>query len=354
MHLITRYGWCCFLCWTLVGGPLPSPLSDSTTVTTTLSSSSSVCVQALSMPYGRINRNIATQILQGTGPSQVDLNQYNLPLETIEQEWTANFVQSAARQEAGVYLRAQSPEYYVDTIRVSIPRREGVGLGLILTELAGGRSDGLGITIVSDIVKDGPAEGVNILPGDCISEIGLMRQTTTTSSSGNSPTLSETTETMRVRTECLSYDATVDAIQQLPGYSKDYQDTYVLQLKRLRRKPKVSVKLQFPPGQEQNDRVVTLFAGENLRYGMLLRDIAVNDPQAHRFDTKTSGNCGAGGLCRTCAVAVVQGADLLDPKRPAETTMFADNPRWRLACKTIVGYGMQQGNVTVRVYPGQW
>lgn len=34
--------------------------------------------------------------------------------------------------------------------------------------------------------------------------------------------------------------------------------------------------------------------------------------------------------------------------------MLVKNPRWRLACKAIVGFGDQEGSMTVRVNPRQW
>ena len=47
-------------------------------------------------PFGQTTKNVATQVLQGTGATQVDLNQYNLQsLEQIEQEWTAQLVQTS-------------------------------------------------------------------------------------------------------------------------------------------------------------------------------------------------------------------------------------------------------------------
>ena len=54
-----------------------------------------ICLgDSLSTPFGDTTRNIATQVLQGTGPTAVDLNDYNLPLETIEKEpfveWLTN------------------------------------------------------------------------------------------------------------------------------------------------------------------------------------------------------------------------------------------------------------------------
>jgi hypothetical protein len=31
-----------------------------------------------------------------------------------------------------------------------------------------------------------------------------------------------------------------------------------------------------------------------------------------------------------------------------------DGPRSRLACKTIVGFGMKEGALVVKAYPDQW
>jgi len=157
-----------------------------------------------------------------------------------------------------------------------------------------------------------------------------------------------------VETECLGYDATVSAISDLPQSDDSYDDLWCITLKRIRRKPVVTVNLQYPPSQEEEDVSIQLFAGENLRQAMLVRGVKLNDPYAKRFDTKNAGNCGAGGLCRTCSVVILRGSELLNPARLSEKTMLKDNPRWRLACKAIVGYGFKDGIITLRVNPNQW
>jgi ferredoxin len=155
-----------------------------------------------------------------------------------------------------------------------------------------------------------------------------------------------------VPTEALGYDATVEALQTLPPLQDGQQ--IQLKLRRLRKRPIVTVNLQFPPSQNEPDTTIQLFAGENLRQGMLVRGVKLNDPLAKRFDTKNGGNCGAGGLCRTCAVSISIGQELLNEQRIAEKQMLQDVPRWRLACKAIVGYGMAEGEMTIRVSPNQW
>ena len=89
---------------------------------------------ALSSQYGKTTRNIATQVLQGTGPVAVDMNQYNLPLGQIEKEWTASFVQKVDENQKKVYLDTKNDkENFVDTVEVMFPRLENAGLGIELS-----------------------------------------------------------------------------------------------------------------------------------------------------------------------------------------------------------------------------
>ena len=321
----------------------------------------SCCCDGLSSPYGKTTKNVATQILQGAGSALVDMNQYNLPLDRIETEWTANFVQKVGESENGLFLRAKNDDIFVDTVVVTFPRKTD-GLGIELTELAGGRDDGLGITVVTGLVPGGSAEFSDIVPGDSITKVSLLRRQLDPTNIQSS-ILEEKQDEYSVRTECLSYDATVEAIRSLPPLSsttqdKDtnqkFQDVFQLSIKRLRKRPKVTVKLMYPPQQKEPDTTFEMYAGENLRQGMLIRGVKLNDPLAQRFDTKSGGNCGAGGLCRTCSVSILKGGDLLNPQRLAEQQMLEDQPRWRLACKAIVGFGMKEGDMTIQVNPRQW
>ena len=287
---------------------------------------------------------------QGTGVATVDLNRYNVPMDVILQEWTANRVaQSQIRTEGEVYLGVNNGRLlFVDTVNVMFRRRQGEGLGINLEEVAG-RDDGLGITIVTGLVDGGPATAQDILPGDCLASVGIIKKNRVGGDSG----LADTEETVSVRTECLGYDATVAAIRSLPPAESE-DEWFQLTLKRIRRIPKVKVNLQYPPSQNEPDTTIEMSAGENLRLGMLVRGIKLNDALAKRFDTKNGGNCGANGLCRTCAVSVVRGVELLSPQGTTEKQMLEDVPRWRLACKAKVGYGMQEGEITIRVNPKQW
>ncbi len=98
------------------------------------------------------------------GKPTVDMNKYNIPVEQILDEWTALLTPKSTMQEEGIYLNVKNKqELFVDTLQYTV-RREG-GLGLILTEIAGGREDGVGITIVEEVLQGGNAENTGILPG---------------------------------------------------------------------------------------------------------------------------------------------------------------------------------------------
>jgi 2Fe-2S iron-sulfur cluster binding domain len=289
----------------------------------------------------------------GAGPVTVDMNMYNLPnLEDIAEEWTAVVVPATPLQEEGIYLQPRNrQEILADTIKVAFPRLPDCGLGLELTELAGGREDGIGITIVSGLVQGGAAESSGVMIGDSVVKVELQKQ----SRKGNTIlTVEESEELFAVQTECLGYDKTVEAILSLPPADASVQETFVLTLKRLRRKPKVKLNLQFPPEMGEENISLEIFAGENLRRAMLVRGVKLNDKLASRFDSGGPGDCGAEGTCATCAVAVVTGQDLLSPAGTQEAQIFRKHPRWRMSCKAVVGAGMKEGELTVRVSPRQW
>ena len=191
-----------------------------------------------------------------------------------------------------------------------------------------------------------------LLAGDSIVSLSVSQRST----SGTNDV-----ETTRVSTECLSYDATIDAITSLPTPVSD-TEVVIVTVKRIRRQPKVTVKLQYPPTnndddeekQQEEDVIVELYAGENLRRALLTRGIKLNDKLAIRFDSGGSGDCGADGTCATCVVGVMKGLELLSPMTQQESQILSAKPRWRMACKAIVGYGMMEGELTLQVNPRQW
>lgn len=284
------------------------------------------------------------------GIASVDMNKYNLPLEEIASEWTANVVAESTLREEGIYLGAKNPKsIMVDTVQVEISRRIGEGLGILLLEIAGGREDGLGITVIEGVVEGGCADGSGVIEGDSVAAVSVRKVQRQDGKDG----LADVEVVDSIELECFGYDKTVEALSSLPPAESE-DEILLLTLKRLRRKPKVMVTLQYPPQQEEPDTTIELFAGENLRRAMLTRGVKLNDPLSRRFDSGGTGDCGADGTCATCVIGVLQGDELLSPKGQQETQILKKNPRWRMACKTIVGYGQQEGDMTLRVNPRQW
>ena len=95
----------------------------------------------------------------------------------------------------------------MDTEKFTI-KRDG-GLGLLLTEIAGGREDGVGITVVEEVLEGSNAEGSGIVPGDSIVAVSVSRTT-----ESGPRTVEE--DRLDVATECLGYDATIEALMSLP------------------------------------------------------------------------------------------------------------------------------------------
>lgn len=223
------------------------------------------------------------------GEASVDMNKYNLPVEDVVNEWTAVVQPKTSMQDEGIFLNSKTKDgLFIDTLQYKV-KREG-GLGLILTELAGGRQDGVGITIIDEVLAGGNAENSGIVPGDSIVALTLK------SSSGG---MKVDEERIDVSTECLAYDPTIEALTSLPAPSSSDEEI-IITVKRIRRQPKVNVKLQYPPEMNEPDVSIELFAGENLRRAMLTRGIKLNDKLAQRFD---SG--GQGAYQRVCIVDIV-------------------------------------------------
>lgn len=314
------------------------------------------------------------EILGPISPSTVA--KYNLPPDVIAEGWSAQLVSRAAttidnqlresdrvlgKVTTEIQLIPKDPQsHYVGTLRVAVPiPLDSPGLGIELLELEGGREDGLGITIVNGLVPGGNAEkavamsqeleedGETIMYGDTIISAELIMQ------QGGSAT-----DIRSIKTECLGYDSTVDALVGMMSSlgSRSIQDaSVILVLKRLRRRPNLSVKLYYPPEQDLPPETLQLQPGDNLRMALLSRGVKLNDPLAQRYDGKSySGNCGGGSLCRTCAVNVLRGTELLSQPKDNEKKMMDDSPRWRLACKSWVGYGMKEGEIVIQVNPRQW
>lgn len=310
--------------------------------------------------------------------------QYNIPPSELTNAWNAQIVTKQAsklmsksseignqeilgKQSIDVELVPKNTkEHYVDTfkVKVSIPSLNKPGLGIELFEVEGGRNDGLGITIITGLVPNGNAEQAmeqsierredveRIMYGDSISkaELTIQRQST-----GN---------VRSVQTECLGYDSTVEELVDMLSTLNTNRDTIqeasvILTIKRIRRRPIIKVNVQYPPSENLPSETINLQPGDNLRLSMLQRNIALNDPLAQRYDGKitSSGNCGGSAMCRTCAVSVIRGSELLSEPKVNEKKIIQETKnvsRMRLSCKTFVGKGMKEGELVIQVNPRQW
>ena len=322
------------------------------------------------------------------GPiSPATLENYNLPPDVIMGGcWSAEYVTRAAKsfdEAIDVRLVPRNPiDHYVDTVRVEIPivvPGSSGSLGIELSEIEECRDDGdgVGIVIVSSLVPGGNAErAATIASGAGGGETVMFGDSIVTAEAIVTRRRGGTTDVASVRTECLGYDSTARALSGmmssllLAGDGEDDDDrdqarsatTVVLTLKRLRRHPDIRVLVRYPPSSGLPPETMRLLPGDNLRMAMLRRGVELNDPLAARYDGKApgSGNCGGSALCRTCAVSVVRGGDLLSRPKTNESKMIEAGTggigggRMRLSCKSWVGYGMKEGEIVIQVNPRQW
>jgi hypothetical protein len=244
----------------------------------------------------------------------VDPDTYNIDLDSAAKLWKASVSpDNTNMRDAGVpYLDVTSKDYFVDDIDVVVSRNGGMGMELL--ELAGGRSDGFGITIVTACGASGNARAAGILPGDSIASM-----TVTSSASLKGNTVEETTKVAGC--ECLDFDRTMDVLANFPGDAEQV----VLSLKRIRRWPKVQVTVEYPPSQcaegVDNVKEIELFSGENLKRALQNRGIVLDDPQAPKCDF-----CGG-----KCTVSVSRGMKVLNPIGMTESKLMARNPTCRVS-----------------------
>mmetsp|Transcript_13609 Transcript_13609/g.20070 ORF Transcript_13609/g.20070 Transcript_13609/m.20070 type:complete len:316 (+) Transcript_13609:100-1047(+) len=264
----------------------------------------------------------------------VDANVYNVPTEKAAELWTAtvNAEPRGGRPAGMPYLDTKSKDYFVDDLEVAISRDGGMGMNLI--ELAGGRDDGFGITIVES--ASGNAEKAGIIPGDSIASV--QAQTITVDGT------KEMEKTEQYDCECRDFDETIGLLTSFAPEVK----SLILNIKRIRRVPKLNVVVEYPPSQcaegADNKESLQLFAGENLRQGLMTRGIVFEDRDARKCDY-----CGG-----KCMVRIDTGMQLLSPKGMTEEKLMKNNPKCRVSCKTIVGYGMSEGNIRLRVNLNEW
>lgn len=277
----------------------------------------------------------------------VDPNTYNVKLETAADLWTVKVsAQNSIDRPAGIpYLDSKSKDYFVDDIQVVLERdEESPSLGLSLVELAGGREDGYGLTIVEEV--SGHAAACGILPGDSVASVEWR-----TINRGSGLDSEEKVEILDC--ECKDFDTTMDTLISLPSPTSSSEgqgekQSLVFNLKRIRRWPRVEVIVEYPPSQcadgADNTETLSLFAGENLRRALLNRKIVLEDPLAKKCD-----------FCGTkCTVRVEQGMELLSPMSSTEEKLLKKNPKCRVSCKTTVAPNMEEGTLRIKINLNEW
>jgi hypothetical protein len=269
--------------------------------------------------------------------SAVDPDVFNVDAEKAADLWTVSVsAENRLDREAGVpFLDSKSKDYYVDEIRMVVSRDGGMGIELL--ELAGGRDDDYGLTIVSGV--SGNAEKAGIIPGDSIMGVEINKVSL---KDGSNTKVEESREMFDC--ECKNFDTTIGLLGSFPPEI----ESLVLNIKRIRRWPKVKVVVQYPPIQcadgVDNEETLELFAGENLKRALQTRGIVFEDRDAPKCD-----------FCAgKCTVAIDMGMQLMNPMGLTEEKLMKLNPKCRLSCKTVVGYNMQEGNVRLRINLNEW
>ena len=268
--------------------------------------------------------------------SAVDPNVYNVNAEKAADLWTVSVsADSRMDRAAGVpFLDSKSKDYMVDDVFVVVSRDGGMGIELM--ELAGGRDDDYGLTIVSGV--SGNAEKAGLIAGDSIAGVEINRI-----SKDNSNTKLEESREM-FDCECKNFDSTISLLGSFPPEI----ESLTLNVKRIRRWPKIKVVVQYPPIQcadpTDNEETLELFAGENLKRALQTRGIVFEDRDAPKCDF-----CGS-----KCTVSIDMGMQLMNPMGLTEEKLMKKNPKCRLSCKTVIGYNMQEGDVRLRINLNEW
>mmetsp|Transcript_9563 Transcript_9563/g.29785 ORF Transcript_9563/g.29785 Transcript_9563/m.29785 type:complete len:322 (+) Transcript_9563:245-1210(+) len=259
-----------------------------------------------------------------------------LGLETKEEmyaQWGVCVEQATGTTSGGLRFNPQDEfKYAVEELEENVVLTRNPGLGIELLEVAN-NGEGVGIVVVDGTVDGTSAAASALRPGDVLAAVGPP----------GGPF---------APVEATTWDGTVDALGSVEG------DRVELVVKRLVKRPVTWITVKHPNGEKPDERH-RVYAGENLRRALLTRKVALNDPLARRFDDNmVGGDCGSGGACCTCAVAVMNGGDLLSEQKASERQIMKTlrQPRFRLACKTSVGADLknnEEGELTILVNPRQ-
>lgn len=218
---------------------------------------------------------------------------------------------------------ADDAEYAVRRVTATVPLDPSAGLGCVLVELAPTGGDGAAaIVVVGDVLAGSAAA---YLASVCSQ---APRRSRACALLGDAIVAVD-----GVRVEGLGYDACVAAIANA---RERRPEAITLELARLVRRGRATVEATRPGGAVDS---FVLFEGENLRAAFLRRGLErPNDMTVARYDNKPkgSGDCGGNGLCSTCVVSVLRGAEHLSKPGAQETQLLRKGARWRQSCRATL------------------
>ena len=208
------------------------------------------------------------------------------------------------------------------------------GFGFELVEfytIKGGVGVG-GLVLLDQIVTGSNAEKAKFQVGDALCSI---------SEGNNPPTL----------LEGLNYDETLNRLLRY----KDKSEINVT-VKRMMKRKEIVVEMVGPQGEDAGSFVVFSGYGSNMRLALNSKNMRIYDDRTARFDSPyQTGNCGGEGTCGTCVVQVLEGSNLLNPRKDVEDKALKklgapNNYRW--SCRIAIGPEQSKGGkVKIKLRP---
>jgi len=240
------------------------------------------------------------------------------------------------RVEQQTLLEPSDPTFVVRTIEVTLPSVGG-SLGIELTELGGagysndGSEASAALVVVTGLVEGRSAELHRGTADDAGSSVlsQVVKIGDTIVGVGGEEDLSDGC----IVTEGASYEALIEVLGN--AVAKANGRPLTLLLKRMVPLGRALVTARMPDGTEAQ---FAAYNGENLRMRLIREGLAPNDMSAQRYDNKApgSGTCGGNGLCATCVISVLAGAENLSEKRAGERQLLRNVARWRQSCRTRI------------------
>jgi hypothetical protein len=201
------------------------------------------------------------------------------------------------------------------------------GFGLDLVELytiSGGLGNG-GLVLLDSVVPGSNAEKAGLfMTGDLLVSI----------SDGSNI----------VPLEGFNYDATIDRLLLF----KDKNDVNIT-IKRVTKRKEIVVQMVGPSNEDAGSFVVLSGYGSNMRTALNSKNMRIYDDRTARFDSPyQTGNCAGEGTCGTCVVQVLEGKDLLNPRKDVEDKGLKkqgapNNYRW--SCRVAIGPDASKGGI---------